>query len=339
MEFMEHLAGLAGVPENDNALHACHQTIHTSDLWQHERVLTGWNQAYDQLSKGKFSGSFTEAFIGDIQLFEETTTQAVFETGPGRAGVVALGVFASIEGNARWRGHAVGIDHVTALSDHANLELSTPPDCTMLSVSVPVGLLSAGADQTGLDAEALLMTASNHVYSPALASLLRQRLGTALRTMTHHPSRFALRETRDQLVSELVGLVDEYFSLATTEGGAPDAKKALQVVARAREYIEANPDRPITVLDLCARTCTSRRTLQYCFTQVVGMSPAAYLKTMRLNGLQRDLVHSTGGKTIAEAAAAWGFWHMSQLSLDYRRLFGELPSETVRHAARRRNLH
>lgn len=107
-----------------------------------------------------------------------------------------------------------------------------------------------------------------------------------------------------------------------------------KVVGLARNYIEANPDRPLTVLDLCKQTFTCRRTLQYCFTQVIGMSPAAYLKVVRLNGLHRDLLKASGAGTIGDMAARWGFWHLSQLSSDYKRLFGELPSETLRAGGR-----
>lgn len=98
MSFTEqHYGSATAVPQVGNALNACRKTVHTSSLWQHERVLTGWSQLYDQLSKGKFSGQFTEAWVGDVQLFEEQTSQAVFESGPGRSGVVALGVFANLE--------------------------------------------------------------------------------------------------------------------------------------------------------------------------------------------------------------------------------------------------
>ncbi|MTV36025.1 helix-turn-helix domain-containing protein [Duganella radicis] len=333
MSFTEqHYGSATTVPQVGNALNACRKTVHTSSLWQHERVLTGWNQLYDQLSKGKFSGQFTEAWVGEVQLFEEQTSQAVFESGPGRTGVVALGVFANLEGEARWRGNTIGSDHVTALSDHASLELSTPPNCTMMSVSVPVSMLPTGDESGKTDADELVARAANHVHNPALAAMLRERLKAALLTMTYQPYQLAQAEARDQLVSELVGMVDEYLGLALGGSGVTEARKALHVVSKAREYIDANPDRPVTVLDLCNRTYTSRRTLQYCFTQVIGMSPAAYLKVVRLNGLQRDLLSSGGTRTIGDMAARWGFWHLSQLSLDYKRLFGELPSETVKRA-------
>ncbi|WP_408635108.1 helix-turn-helix domain-containing protein [Oleiphilus messinensis] len=32
---------------------------------------------------------------------------------------------------------------------------------------------------------------------------------------------------------------------------------------------------------------------------------------------------------MADVAADWGFWHLSQFSKDYRQLFGERPSDTL----------
>jgi AraC family ethanolamine operon transcriptional activator len=33
---------------------------------------------------------------------------------------------------------------------------------------------------------------------------------------------------------------------------------------------------------------------------------------------------------VQDIAARWGFWHLSHFANDYRRMFGELPSETAR---------
>ena len=68
---------------------------------------------------------------------------------------------------------------------------------------------------------------------------------------------------------------------------------------------------------------TARRTSR-------GISPKQYLQIYRLNRVQRRLQHSQGNATtVAGEAKAWGFWHMGQFSRDYRRMFGELPSETL----------
>lgn len=79
----------------------------------------------------------------------------------------------------------------------------------------------------------------------------------------------------------------------------------------------------------------SRRTLQYCFEEVTGLAPTTYLRSLRLNGARRDLrrpLHSE--RSVAQIAMHWGFSHFGQFSQDYRQLFDELPSETLREAGR-----
>ena len=60
------------------------------------------------------------------------------------------------------------------------------------------------------------------------------------------------------------------------------------------------------------------------------MSPRAYLAAMRLDGVRRELVPTDPPAKVADVANRWGFWHMGQLAADYRKQFGELPSETLR---------
>jgi len=55
------------------------------------------------------------------------------------------------------------------------------------------------------------------------------------------------------------------------------------------------------------------------------------LRTIRLNGARRDLRNAAScHATVQDIAAAWGFWHLSQFASDYKDLFGELPSASLR---------
>jgi AraC family ethanolamine operon transcriptional activator len=40
-------------------------------------------------------------------------------------------------------------------------------------------------------------------------------------------------------------------------------------------------------------------------------------------------VAPAGTASVREIARRWGFWHTGEFAADYRRLFGELPSETL----------
>lgn len=90
------------------------------------------------------------------------------------------------------------------------------------------------------------------------------------------------------------------------------------------------------ILEICDRIGASPRKLNYCFRDVLGVSPARYLRAVRLNNARRDLKDpSAAANSVQDVAARWGFWHLGQFSVDYKRQFGELPSATLRAARAR----
>ncbi len=104
-------------------------------------------------------------------------------------------------------------------------------------------------------------------------------------------------------------------------------------VRRSIEFIEQVGGRPVTVQELCKVSGVSWRTLDYAFKDRFGVSPKKYLTVLRLNLAHQDLLASRPGESrVGRIGARWGFWHMSRFARDYRRLFGELPSETLRGA-------
>jgi AraC family ethanolamine operon transcriptional activator len=125
-----------------------------------------------------------------------------------------------------------------------------------------------------------------------------------------------------QLISTLVFSRPEYHK--------PSYRKRDRALRRAKAYLREHAQKPVTVRDLCGVTEVSERTLRYAFLEQFGISPKSYLLAMRLNGVRRLLSHAdSSSATIADVANHWGFWHMGQFAADYRKLFGELPSETL----------
>jgi AraC family ethanolamine operon transcriptional activator len=109
---------------------------------------------------------------------------------------------------------------------------------------------------------------------------------------------------------------------------APAASAAQRVLAeRAHQLVAQRLDDPPTVAELCAGLGVSRRTLQNCFQLTWGMGPLAWLNTLRLNAVRQRLKTAT---SVTEAATQFGFWHFGHFADDYRALFGELPSSTLR---------
>lgn len=60
------------------------------------------------------------------------------------------------------------------------------------------------------------------------------------------------------------------------------------------------------------------------------MSPVAYLRICRLNRVRTTLAASDPQETtITNVAMRFGFLHLGRFAGDYKRMFGETPSETL----------
>ena len=91
-------------------------------------------------------------------------------------------------------------------------------------------------------------------------------------------------------------------------------------------------DSPVTsVQELCSIANVSERTLEYAFREHFGLSPKTFTLTHRLNNVRKMLICANHDvDRICEIAGHHGFFHMGQFTSDYKRLFGELPSVSLR---------
>jgi AraC family ethanolamine operon transcriptional activator len=78
-----------------------------------------------------------------------------------------------------------------------------------------------------------------------------------------------------------------------------------------------------------------RRTLERAFRDVLGVSPAAYLRIRALNAVRRALLDAEPRSgAIARLAFDGGFWHLGRFAQSYRALFGKRPVDTLRSRAK-----
>lgn len=105
-------------------------------------------------------------------------------------------------------------------------------------------------------------------------------------------------------------------------------------VARAIDYIEANLAAPIGLADIIAAAGVPGRTLLAHFRRFKGVSPLGYLREARFRAARRALTSPSPEATTTEIATASGFDHLGRFAVEYRRRFGERPSETLRRHRR-----
>jgi AraC-like DNA-binding protein len=200
------------------------------------------------------------------------------------------------------------------------------------TVSIPLSVWEA--ESSWLNDSGLQRTRGFHLRLPGetwIAGFL-QRVEWTLDAIAQVPDAGERSDVRDSMADSLLAYVntlgDETSDIRTDRDTRVHRRLAVE---RARAYIAENLTEPIRLGDLCRHARTQPRSLEYGFQELLGMSPIAYVRTIRLHRARR-LLRSAAVRTrsISEIALDCGFWHLSQFALDYKLLFGERPSVTLK---------
>lgn len=143
------------------------------------------------------------------------------------------------------------------------------------------------------------------------------------------------RDARAQLEDLIVlTLVGGHASNYTDQIHCGAELPAPRAIRRAMELCDHAQDEPLTVSMMARSVGVSVRSLQDGFRRYVGMSPAHYLREVRLRSVHRDLSDPEAPpSTVAEVAHRWGFTHLGRFAAAYHHRYGERPSDTLRAAS------
>ena len=161
--------------------------------------------------------------------------------------------------------------------------------------------------------------------------------GSGIRESLKRIFKAARQASPDTVKSGLARTIDEDLVvrlLHLLSGEPPESKSRIRqrdrALKRCMEFIEQSGRRLIGVQELRKVSGASWRTLDYAFQERFGVTPQAYLRARRMNAVHAELRNARPERgAVSRVAGAWEFWHMGDFAGDYRKLFGELPSETL----------
>jgi AraC family ethanolamine operon transcriptional activator len=314
-----------------------------ADIDEQAAALVGWNRSCQQLSCGSFEGALQRLQLDGVGLFIEDLHQAVHQTGWVRPQVVALGVPLVLRGDSQFCGQVGSESALHVFSGGDCFQFRSPQRHAMLGIEVDRALFEAHVlEVLPIDGDAFTAHARLEACAKAPLGQLRGFLLDLFDRATRQPGMLQAdapcAPVRDQVCDELLARLASVLS--STPGAEPSGMAAATrgpnaghaaLAERARQLVMSRLDEPPSVAELCHLLGVSRRTLQSSFRAIWGMGPLAWLNTLRLNAVRRRLKHAS---SVTDAATQLGFWHFGHFARDYRALFGELPSQTLkRHRA------
>ncbi|WP_291685647.1 helix-turn-helix domain-containing protein [Bradyrhizobium sp.] len=104
-------------------------------------------------------------------------------------------------------------------------------------------------------------------------------------------------------------------------------------VRRALDAMHANVGHGWSVTELAVVAGVSGRTLQRQFLAFLGKAPRAVLRDINFDGARRELLRGSAGARVTDIAQRCGFPHGGRFSVEYRRRYGETPSQTLKRQA------
>ena len=222
-----------------------------------------------------------------------------------------------------WQGAMIDTPGLLSFGTRSEFEAVSHPGFVGLSINIPTPFLACVSDQLGLPL----------VGDYRRTTMLSVRRRTpALRWLSEYSHALLHGQGvpfEDQQQEDLVAaLINTALDAEKFDDRSAFSVRA-KAVTRAVELMKGRIDDKVSICQLCVDSSTSWRTLSRGFQERFGIGPKAYFNRIRLGRVRSDLLQGRGAGSIAGAANKWGFWHMGQFARDYKRMFGELPSETL----------
>ncbi len=290
-----------------------------------------WNLEFHQVDRGCFAGTLKQCGQEGFQLGYACFGRSLLQGGCSPAGLRTLAIPTECCTRMTWRHHQIQPQSILIFPRNGELESVSHPGFEICTLSFSEDFLDRICRDLELPEFQKLV---NHMEvircRPEDIRSLLQCISQSMRLVSGfeqggHPV-FPEVLQRD-LATRTVSL------LAKPVAGNMSRPLRLRdrAVNKAVHCIRDSGHVPLAMSDLCRMAKASERTLEYGFRERFGMTPKSYLLKYRLNGVHRQLRAAHPAKTkIVDWANQWGFWHMGQFAADYRKLFGELPSETLK---------
>jgi AraC-like DNA-binding protein len=279
--------------------------------------------------KGQFRAELTQITLNQLwmQSFHHELPQ--IQTGAVIPNRRVIGFLTEVRQPAiHHRGEEVSPDDVIVNTDV--MHIRAEGDCRYAGMSLP---------QDGFDA-ACQAIIGGQFEQPTFKSVVRPNPEFMRRLLSLQksvcliaktsPGLFELPEVARAFEENLIHLMVRCLTEGTISTMSSGAQRHEAIVKRFEEFLEANPNTPLYLTEICAAVGAAERTMRAACEYHVGMGPIRYLTLRRMHLVRRGLLRADSSiATVTRIATDHGFWELGRFAVAYRALFGEPPSATL----------
>lgn len=288
----------------------------------------------DQMAPGPCVVTAEFGNCGNTFVFRESCTALTQTWARFRERSYACVVPVEPFGHGRYYGQEIRDTNVLTLEPGLDFWMVAPAGADYAGLVMPQPVILRYASSLQLAGEEHLRDSPRLIDLPthrlqALRRFILMVLSNFERNAANRSSTMACGQVEE---SAAVLLICTFLGRSRLRGAGRPKSSYERITRQARDLVMGRPEVPPTLVELCEHLHVGVRALNYAFQHAVGTSAGEYLRVLRLNRVREELLAARGGGRVilSAIAARWGFWHASQFTRQYRALFGERPSETLR---------
>ncbi|MFW2373848.1 MAG: helix-turn-helix domain-containing protein [Gammaproteobacteria bacterium] len=291
----------------------------------------GFDVLYRQISSGSYHGQISAALYNETLLLKEQHNQSVHFGGTCPLEDYTLAVI--LDGQPQKTcGNELGLSDLILAQPCTSFDFMLQKNVQLGYMQIPQESLHKICSAIGIKLDQL----DQYLFraNPNLVQQLAQVMQLALQPISSTDDPAHVQKKSLMTEQQIFGAIINVFSSIHFYKSEPDpyqsASAKARLARRVRDCMEASPDNPLKMLDLCDELNCKLRTLQHAFSSYFDIAPGTYHRKIRMNEARRTLLRAEPDTTtVTNIANQHGFWHLGRFALDYKQLFDESPSQSL----------
>ena len=313
---------------------------HSFDLFEQlSEEAQGWDLDFRQLGRNKVPFELEQLISSRMLYVRARFDCSFYQKGGSLAGYRTFALQAGSCTPFNWCGQSITRQSLIIFPAGSDYESNTYPGFEAFTLSIEEALLERTAHLHYQRPLSDFLGTGREVCngSPEAVSKIRSvlcALSTGIGRWSDSNSCAPRGAQISGLEESLAELILQCLERGQVKSTAVKRSKRMAALSTALDVIENTPMHFIRLPYVLERVDVSRRTLEHAFQDRFDISPAAYIKALRLKALSKALLYGDKREfTVKEVCQQHGFHHLGQLANDYDNLFGKLPSVTLRRDA------
>ncbi len=301
------------------------QILTCFDSDQLNEVVKGASLELHQMDRGSFQANLFSTSLGKGTLDIGQYSRSILSEGSFSPDFMTFGFLLDAKGEGRLNGSLV-MEHDMSLSEEGTqLEHYLAPNTLWSSFQFKrEDLLKTGISLSG-------QSSTIYRFNKKMQQNISLKLGNVFAYLKNADHNQISSLNSSMIYNHILSLYAH--SISHAHSYSPLKRNESTFLAKKiYAYLQDHAGEPIQMIDLTALIEKSERTVERLFKKYFGIPPYTYLKFHRLHLIRKHLMQRDSSFiSITQLAMENGFMEIGYFGREYKRTFGETPSETLKN--------